>query len=127
MDKPSLSDLYPVAVLLQIISGRDADSCSGAEYFGEIDHGHPASQREDSRYRGRSPQFLCAGSIPLHQDSPFCEMVQAHDWIVPAGDARAHYMFLLGGEESVLRWSVHQATPREVTSTCRAVRADTPS
>ena len=37
MDKPSLPGLYPVAVQLQIISGRDADCCSGAEFFGEID------------------------------------------------------------------------------------------
>ncbi|RZU35774.1 hypothetical protein BDD14_5876 [Edaphobacter modestus] len=29
--------LCPVAVLLRIISGRDAEYCSGAEYFGEID------------------------------------------------------------------------------------------
>jgi hypothetical protein len=37
----------------------------------------------------------------LHRDSPFCEPVQVatHDWIVAASDARAHYMFLLGGEE----------------------------
>jgi hypothetical protein len=41
----------------------------------------------------------------LHQDSPFCEMVQvgAHDWIVAARYARAHYMFLLEGKGSVLR------------------------
>ena len=29
--------LCPVAVLLRIVSGRDAGCCSGAEYLGEID------------------------------------------------------------------------------------------
>jgi hypothetical protein len=49
---------------------------------------------------GRSARFLCAVSILLHRHSPFCEAVQAatRDWIVAARDARAHYMFLLGGD-----------------------------
>jgi hypothetical protein len=119
MDKPSLSDLYPVAVLLQIIREETPTLAPVRSISGEIDHGHPASRREGSRYRGRSSQFLCAGSIPLHQDSPFCEMVQAHDWIVPAGYARAHYMFLLGAKNSFYVSRCLSRHHGEVSSTCR--------
>jgi hypothetical protein len=37
IEEPSLPGLCPVAVLLRIVSGRDAGCCSGAEYLGEID------------------------------------------------------------------------------------------
>ena len=44
------------------------------------------------------PIALC-GLDAFASDSPFYEVVQivARDWIVAARDARAHYMFLLGG------------------------------
>jgi hypothetical protein len=45
---------------------------------------------------------LC-GLDSLASGFTFWEMVQvgAHDWIVAARDARAHYMFLLEGKGSV--------------------------
>jgi hypothetical protein len=73
---------------------------------------------------GRSARFLCAVSILLHRDSPFCEAVQVatHDWIVAAKDARAHYMFLLGGDRrpllgmwvTALRWSTSPNTATQL-------------
>src|SRR5882757_10319590 len=67
--------------------------------------------RPDSSAQSR---FFC---IAIH---PFCEAVQVatHDWIVAARDARAHYMFLLGGDRrpllgmwvTALRWSTSPNT-----------------
>jgi hypothetical protein len=85
----------------------------------------------------RSARFLCAVSIFLHRGSPFCEPVQVatNDWIVAARDARAHYMFLLGGDRrpllgmwvTALRWSTSPNTATQLGLRRDNTRVDGPA
>jgi hypothetical protein len=94
--------------LLLIISGRGADCCSDAEYFGEIDrvlntviprHDETALGIEDVLPIPLCGLDFCASRIHLF------EMIQvgAHDLIVVARNARAHYIFLLVVTEFLVR------------------------
>jgi hypothetical protein len=92
-----------VAVLLRIISERYA-VFPNLEYLGKLvacsDHGPPRHDETVVSAEYVLPRSVCAVSILLHQNSPFCEAVPAatHDWIVAARDACAYYMFLLGSQ-----------------------------
>lgn len=67
--------LCPVAVLLRIVSGRDAGCCSGAEHLGEIDrilttiiprHDETAQRISGAMHEASSAKALVAVFIMKH-------------------------------------------------------------